>query len=546
MHRAISNIGLAILLVMSFCFPDGAFAASGKRLLTINGTEYTNEDFKNWWSQWNDKNSLPFPTAPDDFIAFQLMVQQGLEMGYNNQPDYIRKLEVFLRVKAMMALKYEEIDSKAAVTEADLRKYFDLNHSTVWELQILAFDSEAKAQKAYQLMLPFKGQSGGQLVFADLIGAAPEEKADTYDVVKVSAADFTANKKESWLTVVRELAPGEVCQPFLNKDNNKYILLRLVKIEPAKEGLFEEKRAHMSGIVAKANRNRLTSELIGRLKKKYNVRIDQELVDSIKFDEEYPPDFLKRPLISTSGFEATVKDLIFAAKKEKELRKNLSDEILKDLSLNSIVADHLIKYESLARGYENRPPLLPIYEFYKQNRLRTEVEAGLQAGIKISDQDIIDYFNSHIADFTVQEKIIFFLLKGDEDVLKTIWVGTMAGGDFVELAQKYSLDANIQKMEVISLAPEVGIELKKLDKGGVSVPFAFDGKYGLLKLVDRVPGKVASLEQVKTTVVEQLKKQKFALIKDEYLTKLKSRSKIDINQGVWNDLERELGNGKKD
>lgn len=534
-----------MLVVVWLVFPLVCLAGSGKRLMTINDITHTDEDFRNWWRHWNDKNALEFPGTPNEFVDFQLMVQQGLDMGYDTQPNYLRKLEVFLQVKAMMALKYEEIDSKSAVTDAELKKYFNENFSPVWELQILAYDSEAKAKKAYEIMLPLQGQASGQLVFADLTGASAEDKPDTYDEAKVSAADFRRNKRDAWLPVVRKLKAGEVCEPFYYEDNKKYILLRLVKIQPAEEGVFEEKRRKMTEILNKEKRNSLSNKLIESLKKKYNVRTNHELLDSIKFDAEYPKEFLEQQIVSMNGFSATVYDVIFNAVKEKKIRKDFSDEQLKKLVVDTIISQTLINKESLARGYEKRPPLLGTYEFYKQNRLKGEVEAGLMRGIVVTDQEAKDYYSKNIADFTVQEKVTFSLLKSDAEVLKKIWVGTLSGGDFTELAQKYSLNDNAQSQDVVSLSPEVIGELKKLGKGNVSLPFVMlDGRYGLIKLIDRSPGQVTPFEQVKGQVVDQLKKVKYEAVRVEYLNKLKARSKIEINEGVWNALERE--NGKKD
>lgn len=544
MRRVISRTVVLMLAVVLFVFPSGSLANSGKRLVTINDVEYTNDDYKNWWRHWNEKNSLKFPSTLDDFIAFQLMVQQGIEMGYDTQPNYLRKLAVFLQVRAMMALKYEEIDSKAAVTDSDLKKYFDENYSTVWDLQILAFGSEAEAKKAYEVMLPFKGQAAAHLVFADLAGGGTEEKHVTYDESKVSANDFHRNKRAAWLPVVRKLKAGEVCKPFLNEDNGKYILLRMVKIQPAKEGVFEEKRPKMTELLGKEKRNLLTFNFVEMLKKKHNVQINQELLKTIKFDVDYPPEFLGQVVVSMNDFKATVYDVVYNVTKEKKIRESASYEQLKDMVVDSIISQTLINRESLARGYEKRSPLLWTYEFYKQNRLRAEVEAGLMSGIVLTDQEVRNYYDLNVADFTVQEKVTFALLKGDENVLKNVWVGILSGGDFTELAQKYSLDATVQNQDVVLLPPAVVNELKKLDKGSISLPFPFDGRYGLLKIFDRSPGQVTPFEQVKGQSVDRLKKEKFEAIKVDYLNKLKSRSKIDINEGVWNDLEREYG--KKD
>ena len=546
MRGRISKIVSTMVMAVMLFSPADGFAKNGKRLVTINAVEYTSDDFVNWWQHWNDKNSTAvFPTSPDDFIDFQLLVQQGQEMGYDSKPGYLRKLDVFLQVRAMMALKYEEVDSKINITDEDLRKYFSENYADVWNLQILAFDSEEKARKAYEYMLPHKGQASGRLVFSDLYGGAADEKADTYDEVNVSAADFHKNKRKSWLEIVRKLANGEVGQPFFSEDKKKYVLIRLIEKSPAAAEVFEEKKQRMLEALYKEQKNRLTAELIEKLKKKYNLKIDAELLGEVKLGVDYPKDFLDRKLVEMTGFEATVGDFIYNAVKEKSLRKGIADEVVMGMVLDTIISQTLINKESLARGYEKRPPLLATYEFYKQNRLKAEVETELLGGIALTEQDLLNYYSANIASFSVPDEFVFLILEGTEDVLKKVWVGTLQGGDVDDLAQKYSVKAVRQNQKSDSLAPALVAELKKLDKGEVSSPFVLGATYALAKLIEHVPGQVRPFTQVKGDIHEQLKKAKFETVKAEYIAKLKSRSRIDVNDRVWSGLVREYGKKKE-
>lgn len=546
MYGTISRIFVMMLLAIAVGFPVDALAKSAKRLLTLNDVEYTNEDYKNWWRHWNDKNQQKFPDSPEQYINFQLMVQQGQAMGYDTKPEYLRKLAIFLQVQTMMALKFEEVDSKAFVSDAEVKKYFDENYGTVSTIQILAFSSDDKAQTAYQRLLPYQGQIGGRLVFADLYGGTAEEKADTYDEVNATVADFQKNKIENWLPVFRKLQPNQVSEPFFHDANQKYILLRLVENKPAAEGVFEEKSIAIKQMLNKEKRNKFTNDLIVKLKKKHNVQVDQDLVASVKLDIDYPKEFLEKKVGGMDGMDITVNDLIKNSVKEKKLRATLSDEEIKRMIIDTIISQSLINRESLVRGYEKTPPLLWTYEFYKQNRLRIEVENGLAEAVTVSDQEVQDYYEMKIASYSVPPKVTFLLIKGSEDVLKKVWVGTLQGGDFTELAQKYSLAVLSQDEALDSLPTLLAEELKKLEKGGISVPFPFDGDYVLLNVLEHFPGQITPFVEVKDKIVQQLKKDKLELIKTEYINKLKSRSKIDINDGVWKDLARELGNGKKD
>lgn len=546
MYRIICTVLLAIIVAILPGNVSVCCAKSTSNLVTINGVAYTDEDFKNWWKHWNENSEVKVPNSTDEYIAFKLMVQQGLEMGYDKQPAYLRKLDVFLQVRAMMALKYEEADSKAIVSEDDLKKYFSENYGTTWTLQILTFDTESKAQKVFDAMLPYKGQASGQLIFADFSGGDSEDKAEKLDEVTLTGEDFYKNKKTKWLQIVRGLAVNDVSRPLLVEDNNKFVLIRLVESQPSGEVLFEEKRKKMTEVLFKDKRNKLTLELINNLKKKYNVQIDQDLFDSVRLDVDYQKDFLERNVLVIGDFHATVNDLIYSVKKEKTIRANVADDVLKGIVLNSLVSQVLINRESLARGYEKKPPLLGTYNFYKENRLRAEVETGLKSAVVVNDQEIQNYYDQKIATFTVPEKVALMLLRGNEEVLKKVWIGVVQGSEFIDLAQKYSLDSTLRSQDLVELSPVVIGQINKLDKGGVSLPFVFEGGFALVKLVDRIPAQIHPLSQVKDKVAEQLQAERFAIVKAEYIDKLKSKSKIDINVKVWNSIVRELGNGKKD
>ncbi|NTV15027.1 MAG: hypothetical protein HGA96_14040 [Desulfobulbaceae bacterium] len=544
MYRTIIRVLASVILISSLS--GVAVGYEGNRLLNINGIVYTDEDFRHWWTHWNDKKNNLVQSSLENFISFMLFVQQGEEMGYDSQPNYLHKLEVFLQVRALMELKYEEVDSKILVTEEDLRKYFEERYGTVWTLQILGFDTESKAAKAYDSMLPYDRQVGGRLVFADLIGGGAEEKAETYDEVKVVVEDFYKNKRVRWLSVVQNLSDAEVAKPFLSEDNNKYILIRLIDKQPAGDGVFEEKREKISEQLLKNERARLTVNLIKNLKSKYDVKVDQELFKIIQLDEEYQSDFLDRKIITSSIFDATVRDLLFNIKKEKKVRKDIADDEVKDLVLNSLISQTLVNKESLVRGYENIPPLKWTYDFYKQNRLKQEVESGLSNSVVISDLDLKNYYDLHASDYSIPDKVTYLIVHGDEELLKKVWLGTLQGTDFSELLSKYSLDSNKKISDINSLPQALTSILNNLTKGEVSVPFALDtNSFALLKLLDRVPGKVVPFQDIKNKVTEQFKKEKFEILKNDYLIKLKSKSDIIVNENVWNSLLRELANGTK-
>lgn len=545
MHRTIIKTLAIVTIFLLFAVFDRPLAFSGSTLLRINDVEYSTDDFKHWWQHWNDKKLLSFPDSPDEFIDFNLMVQQGEAMGYENQPAYVHKLDVYRKVRCLMALQYEEVDSKVNVTDDDLRKYFDEHYGDVWTLQILAFSSQDKANSAYDYMKSYNGLDAGRLVFADLYGASDENKPLTYDEVKVSTDDFARNKRVNWLPEVKKLQPGEVSVPFLDSSSNNYILIRLIENKPAGQDVFENKRKHMTEMVVKEQRNALTASLVEKLKKKYDVKIDYALLSAVKLDGDYPKEFLDQKIISMKDAEFTVQNLIYNCAKEKELRRDLSDEKIKNFVVSTAISQTLVDKEALSRGYEKQPPLLWSYEFYKQNRLKGEVEAGLKTAINITDDDILTFYNENISSFSIPTDVTYVILLGDEATLKKLWIGQLKDVDLAEIAMKYGLVQTTEHKTLDILPKEIASELLRLDKGALSVPFPYESSYAIVKLINIVPGQIRPLAQVKSNVIDALKAQRYAEIKTQYISKLRSRSKIVIDQKNWEGLSKELRNGKE-
>ena len=102
------------ILISGFCCRDvnAAWPWSGKdKLVTINGIDYSSDDFKRWWGLWNEEKGR-LPDDPQPFIEWKLLAQEARTMELDQLGSYRRKLEVFLKSRTRMLLKNEEVDSK--------------------------------------------------------------------------------------------------------------------------------------------------------------------------------------------------------------------------------------------------------------------------------------------------------------------------------------------------------------------------------------------------------------------------------------------------
>lgn len=106
-------------------------------LMTINGEKYSTQDYRNWWQNWQEEN-MPLPESPDEFMNWQLMAQEGSRMQLESEPGYQRKVETFLKVRSLMILKNEEIDSKVKPTRKELWAMYEKDYCPRWNIAVFS------------------------------------------------------------------------------------------------------------------------------------------------------------------------------------------------------------------------------------------------------------------------------------------------------------------------------------------------------------------------------------------------------------------------
>ncbi len=108
------------LATLAFWLPGAAASltapAASAVLAEINGRAYTAQEFREWWQHYREEDT-PFPATPDPFVDWHLLVQEAERMELFSSPSFQRKVQVFLRARAIMLLKYEEVDSRIQLDE---------------------------------------------------------------------------------------------------------------------------------------------------------------------------------------------------------------------------------------------------------------------------------------------------------------------------------------------------------------------------------------------------------------------------------------------
>ena len=523
---------VCLCVLMFLCAPiRQADAFFGKSyVVKVNDESFTKDDIIKWWCFWREKG-MTFPERAEPFVDWVLLSQEARAMGLDEESSYKRKLRVFLEVRSLLQLRYDEVDSKINLNPDTLWKEYERNYVPRLRILTLVSDDPKEAAK-------WKAEIHDIKDFQRLYEKLKAEK---------KAKDF---KWERPISIPEELKkpllsakPGDIIGPL------KYKMWTYVFYVKDRKGAEKEdyQKLHRSIAVKfkKKESARLTGELIERLKKKYPVHIDEEAIEKIGLDK-LPDDVAKKKILEIGDQSMTGEQFQGFLKKEVKMRvkkgRKPSEKELKKLKqgiVNNTISQTLTTWEALNRHYE-KDKLKDIYEFYKRQRLVKELENKIfWPEVKVTDEDVKKYYKEHLKDYTRPARVEIAVIRTrDEKLIRTTYRRIRGGEDFFEVARDVMFHGvHPERRALKNLVPEMVSALRSMKPGDISSIIRFKDWYAIVKLIRRYPEAAHPFKLVKKSIKKDLLKQRFNEVKNAYLEKLKARSKIEVDEEAWKSIK---------
>jgi len=542
MFKTVALSILCVFLVSWGSVPaEAAWPWSSRQdLVTINGITYSPDDYIHWRENLTEQEKgITNQSDLEPFIEWELLAQEGHNMELDQTPALKRKNEVFKRFRIRMQFKYDEVDSKIRITEQDMRARFEKDYDPVSHVTFLYFRSEDKAEEARQQL------NNDAISFEDLKDR-PEEEGGPHQSRQKIYYPYQLAENPNLNEIINNLGIGDVSKVYPMASLS--ILVHLDKMEPAEIDLYEKNKKEIRTRLSKEQSTSLTADLIKSLWDKYQVKVDEELF--AKAGSDLKGDILGQPIARTNKADIPFFLLIKDIRKEHSLRKieNWPEEKRTKLYrglLEGMIIEYLFTWESYDRHYEEKAPLKWSIAHQQEKNLIKELEHQLlEPRATLSDDEIMQYYQTHTDEFTKPDIVSVTSLDGEQELVGKIWQEISRGADFTEVANKYEAKLSAQKdIDLEKLTPKFRSMIEKLDEDEVSEPFEVEnGRYALVKLLDRKVGEVLPLESVRERIIEKLRPGKFQKVKDEYIKKLFKFSDIDVNQAAWDKLVAEQKN----
>ncbi|WP_038055367.1 peptidylprolyl isomerase [Thermodesulfobacterium hydrogeniphilum] len=533
--RNVIFICILVLVLNLFIYKSGL---AKDYLIKINDKVYTKEDFKNWWKYWKDKNT-PFPETPEPFIEWILMAEEAKRMRLYESPNYKRKLDEFRKVRSLLWLKSEEIDSKIDLSDKRLWEEYVKNFTPVYKIYFL------KSNKKEDIL------------------AWKKEISDIHKCQKFAKRLSRKNRAEiknirpwgipeSLKKVLKEAKAGDIIGPL--KINKFYYLVCIEeKKSPSKED-FKKIKSRISYILRKKEESKLNKEFIEKLKKKYKVKVNEKILKAIRFPANFSEDFLNKTVIKIEDKTLPVRIFIDMLKREIWLRyhrkrpEDLTEkelERIKEFLVNSIIAQTLVDIEALNRKYEETK-YKPLWKFYKKERLVKEFEAQvIWPRVKVSEKEMKEYYKKHKSQYYYPERVTIAIIRTkDKNLIKTIYEKIQRGRDFFTVAKDFGFRVVPQVYNINQLDSRIRKVVEKLNEEDISDIFKIGNDYCIVKLIDREPGGYYPYKMVKRSIKNILINKKFEKERKKIIDQLKKYAKIIINKKEWEKLKKEMANEK--
>lgn len=172
----------------------------------------------------------------------------------------------------------------------------------------------------------------------------------------------------------------------------------------------------------------------------------------------------------------------------------------------------------------------------KENvKINVQLKKLLEPQISISEEEMKKYFDENKESFAEQEQVkARHILVDSEEKAKEVKGQLENGGDFAELAKKYSTDTGTKdqggelgyfgKGEMVAEFDQVAFSL---EVGKISDPVKTDYGYHIIEVEDKKEAKPANYEESKNEIKDILSDQKMQDLYPTWLEDQKTKYKIE-------------------
>ena len=222
----------------------------------------------------------------------------------------------------------------------------------------------------------------------------------------------------------------------------------------------------------------------------------------------------------------------------EEVPEEYKLQLDKNMILDQVISEKLLIQEAKNMGLEEDNDVLEqIQKMTEQILVQVLIEREILDKTKVNDEEVLEYYEQNKDSFTEKEQVYLYnILLETEEEAQDILEQLKAGGDFSEIAQERSTGPSAAQggdlgyLPKGTIIPEIEEVVFALELEELSEVIKTDFGFHILKITEKKPETVKTLEEVKEDIIQTLLPDKQKEAFENLLEELKSKSEIEINE----------------
>lgn len=510
----------------------------------VNGEPITLKKYTSMMASFHTTKTTVQEAAKIDYgqvlerlINVKLVEQEAERIGLNDLPEVKDQVDAFSRATRRQLLMMSYLrESNPRLDEDEIAKIYNENVKE-HKIRSVLFEKEEDAKKMEEEIRA--GKSFEEL--ADRLideGAAKGSKEAAY--VKLG----TARLQPPVVKAAAGMAAGSV-SPVI-RVNDGFVLLKVVDIRYPED---PEERRKAEKTAASRARGKALEEYKQVLIRKY-AKADKKLIGSIDFEAKKPgfERLLKdkRPVVRIQGEKPVTVGEWARAIQEKFYHGVTLEERARKINrkkleiLDELVTKRILEKEALSKGIDKTDEYKSKVEEFRDSLVfGTFLGKVVGPDVKVSPEEIRDYYNAHAGDFLYPEMVridglAFGTLRDAEDALAKLqkgsdikWLKDNAEGRVPATAPDL-MEFNGDLVTTTSLPKEVGNAVTGARPGDLRIHASPEGYVYVLQVREVVPPRARPPEEAERTVASAVYNEKFNRSVEEWFEKLRKAGDVKV------------------
>ena len=546
---------LVMVLTLPAMFLAACSASEDSPVASVNDRNISMKDYERAWATV-DPQFLPATTDLDGRKEFldimvnkEVMAIKSDELGYDKDTYVVQGMEAFKKVGLQAAYLKINVSDRINVTDANIEEYYKMWGKRLSVKQILC-DTENDANDVYELL-----NAGHDF---ETVCREHSKGPDASEGGRVISANFGTFPPE-WNELF-QIKVGESTSP-IRADYGYFIVKVMTSTPPTREPL-ENVRDAISDHVRLHQELKYSQEMAQAIRDKHGLTLyEDNLVIAFNLlppdrpltnppdrrQEVYPlmdipPSELDKPLMTYDDEVITMKDFSglydrssFFERPRRQLRIGGMAKFLIHLVMSDLVVTELEE-----SGIENHPEIAKILNRKREQLMVDKLYQDLVVGqTQVNFQEVDQYYNNNLEQFHRDEERRFgVVMTGDRDEAKRVVQKIKSGQNFEDIVLEHSLHGPTKENGGDSgfiekgARPDFDAGFEIVRVGGVTEPFETAEGWMVLKLFEKRPARILSVEEARNDIQHFLTQQANNDRLDELILKWKGEMSITVHDKV--------------